>query len=79
MDESSFSQKAILIVPKGTGGAKYSSVREANKDNISVIEINQKEAEKMISKAKTDPSEKGQEIARIIFPELEEKAEESSE
>ncbi|MHC1592368.1 MAG: hypothetical protein ACXQS8_09795, partial [Candidatus Helarchaeales archaeon] len=68
--ESGTFQKAILIVPRKTGGAKYSSVRDSNKDTITVVEINQKEAELLILKAKDSPSEKAREIASIIFPEL---------
>ncbi|MHA1783973.1 MAG: hypothetical protein ACTSVE_02125 [Candidatus Helarchaeota archaeon] len=63
--------KTILIVPRGTGGAKYMSVRNANADRIKVIELNQKEAEMLIlGTSKKAPSERGKDIASILFPEL---------
>ena len=63
--------QTILIVPKGTGGAKYTSVRESNVDQIFVIEIDQKDAEALIlGTNKKEPSEIGKNIASIIFPEL---------
>ncbi|MHA1144689.1 MAG: hypothetical protein ACTSRW_08125, partial [Candidatus Helarchaeota archaeon] len=77
--ESGTYQKAILIVPRGTGGAKYSSVRDSNKENITVIEINQKEAEQLIALSKSEPSEKGLEIASVVFPELKKEEAETSE
>lgn len=70
-------QKAILIVPRGTGGAKYSSVRDDNQETISVIEMNQKEAEDLIFHAKSEPSAKGKEIAGVIFPEVKPEVEEA--
>ncbi len=63
--------KTILIVPKGTGGAKYMSVRESNAETIQVIELNQKDAENLIlGSNKKEPSIFGKEIAAVIFPEL---------
>jgi len=68
--------KTILIVPKGTGGAKYMSVRQSNSDTIHVIELNQKDAENLIiGSNKKEPSIEGKDIAARIFPEV--KAEET--
>ena len=70
LDANEFN-KTILIVPKGTGGAKYMSVRQSNPDTIHVIELNQKDAENLIiGSNKKEPSIEGKEIAARIFPEL---------
>ncbi|NHI94596.1 MAG: hypothetical protein EAX96_19045 [Candidatus Lokiarchaeota archaeon] len=63
--------KTILIVPKGTGGAKYTSVRDSNINEIMVVEIDQKDAEALIlGTNKKEPSEMSKLIASAIFPEL---------
>jgi len=70
LDANEFN-KSLLIVPKGTGGAKYSIVRQSNADVIYVIELNQKDAENLIiGSNKKEPSIEGKEIAARIFPEL---------
>lgn len=60
--------KAILIVPAGTSGKKYLSLLQSAGDKLTVIEINQQEAESLVKSAKTNPSLKGREIAHVLFP-----------
>jgi len=60
--------KGILIVPKETKGAKYQSLIEELGEKITVVEIDQKDAENLIKTAKTTISEKDLEIIKIIFP-----------
>ncbi|MFX1252719.1 MAG: hypothetical protein ACFFCZ_14025 [Promethearchaeota archaeon] len=64
--------KGILIVPPETGGAKYLSLLEANSENVSVIEMDEEIAENFIRGGLLKkPSDKGYEIARVLFPDLE--------
>ncbi|MHA1377650.1 MAG: hypothetical protein ACTSRG_04610 [Candidatus Helarchaeota archaeon] len=60
--------KAILIVPKNTKGAKYSSVVKSLGDKLKVTEINQKEAEALIYFAKKELSVHGKQIVKYLFP-----------
>ncbi len=60
--------KAILIVPKETKGAKYQSLIEELGEKITVVEIDQKDAENLIKTSKTTISDKGLEIVKILFP-----------
>jgi hypothetical protein len=60
--------KGILIVPKGTSGKKYTSLIEAAGEKLTIIELNQSEAESLIRDAKKNPCYKGREIAHILFP-----------
>lgn len=62
--------KVILVVPKGTGGAKYTSVINSLGDKIKVIELEQTEAEALIYFSKKELSIHGKEIAKFIFPEV---------
>jgi len=62
--------KAILIVPTGTSGKKYLSLLERAGDKLTVIEINQSEAESLIKSAKTNPSSKGRQIAQVLFTDI---------
>ena len=72
---------ACLIVPKETGGKKYTMIREDLGDKLTLVELNQEEAEDLIRKAKTAPSIKGREFARLVMKDLppEPPAEEPSE
>ncbi|MFX1535528.1 MAG: hypothetical protein ACFFDI_14980 [Promethearchaeota archaeon] len=64
--------KGIIIVPPETGGAKYMSLIEANSENISVIEMDEETAENFIRGGLLKkPSDKGYEIAKVVFPDLE--------
>ncbi|TFF84034.1 MAG: hypothetical protein EU552_01820 [Promethearchaeota archaeon] len=76
---------AILIVPTGSGGAKFEMILENNSE-IHKVELDNDAGEKLIANALTYPSENGWEIARIIFSDIgdyippeEEGLEESSE
>jgi hypothetical protein len=72
---------AILIVPTGSGGAKFEMILENNPE-IHKVELDNDSGEKLIANALTYPTEKGWEIARIIFPDIGDyspPAEESSE
>jgi hypothetical protein len=60
---------AVLIVPKGTGGTKYEMILQDN-PTIHKIEIDNDIGEKLIENALTYPTEKGWEIARLIFTDL---------
>ncbi len=60
--------RGILIVPKGTAGKKYTSLVEQASDKLVVVELIQDEAESLIKGAKKNPSTKGREIARVLFP-----------
>ncbi len=61
---------ACLIVPRGTSGKKYSLIREELGPKLTIIELNQEEAENLIRNAKTTPSLKGRECAQLIFKDL---------
>ncbi|MHA1689620.1 MAG: hypothetical protein ACTSYC_00710 [Promethearchaeota archaeon] len=60
---------AILIVPRGTGGAKYEMLLQ-NNPNIHRIEIDNKIGEELIAHALKYPTREGWELARIIFPDI---------
>ncbi|MHA1412752.1 MAG: hypothetical protein ACTSO4_09045 [Promethearchaeota archaeon] len=60
---------AILIVPTGSSGAKFEMILQ-NNPQIHKIEINNEIGEKLIANALTYPTEKGWEIAKIIFPDI---------
>ncbi|MHA1358303.1 MAG: hypothetical protein ACTSRC_09335 [Candidatus Helarchaeota archaeon] len=61
---------ACLIVPRRTGGKKYSMICEDLGAKLSLIELNQEEAQELIRKAKTEPSQKGREFARLVLKDL---------
>jgi len=84
LDEKAI-DSAILIVPTGSGGAKFEMIIENNVE-IHKVELDNDEGEKLIANALAYPSEKGWEIARIIFtdigdyiPQEEESSDEDSE
>ncbi|MFX1254915.1 MAG: helicase HerA domain-containing protein [Promethearchaeota archaeon] len=64
--------KAIIIVPPETGGVKYEALLKANRNKVNVFEMNEKEAEDFIRAGLLKkPNEKGYEVAKIVFPDLE--------
>ena len=60
--------KAILIVPEGTSGKKYTSLLESAGDKLIVVELNQADAESLVRSAKKSPCPKGRQIAHVVFP-----------
>ncbi|MDD1778024.1 MAG: ATP-binding protein, partial [Candidatus Helarchaeota archaeon] len=62
--------KAILIVPTGTSGKKYTSLLESAGDKLIVVELTQEDAEALVRSAKTAPCSKGRQIAHVVFPSL---------
>ncbi|MHA1617907.1 MAG: hypothetical protein ACTSVZ_01410 [Promethearchaeota archaeon] len=60
-------EKAILIVPKRTGGAKYKSILAQNTDKIFVFEFDEDSAKFLISQAIKHPSKDGLYMAEAIF------------
>jgi len=60
---------AILIVPKGSGGAKFESIINNNAE-IHKVELDNESGEQLIASALSYPSEKGWEIAKIVFPDI---------
>ena len=61
--------KAVLITSKGTRGQKYESLVSKLKSLI-VVELDEEEGKELIKNAKKNPSQKGREIARILFPDI---------
>ncbi|MHA1273337.1 MAG: hypothetical protein ACTSQP_13525 [Promethearchaeota archaeon] len=59
----------ILIVPKGTGGAKYEMILQGNPE-IKKVEITNNIGEDLIANALKYPTEVGWEIAKIVFPDI---------
>ncbi|MFX0030265.1 MAG: hypothetical protein ACFE8B_13725 [Candidatus Hermodarchaeota archaeon] len=59
----------ILIVPTGTGGAKYEMILKDNPD-IHKVELNNEIGEELIQNALKYPTQKGWEIAKIIFKDI---------
>jgi hypothetical protein len=60
---------AILIVPAGSGGAKFESILKNNTE-IHKVELTNETGEALIANALTYPSKEGWEIAKIIFPDI---------
>ncbi|MEJ2251124.1 MAG: hypothetical protein P8Y97_15905, partial [Candidatus Lokiarchaeota archaeon] len=60
---------AILIVPEGTGGAKYEMMLENNPE-IYRVEITNQTGEELIKSALSYPSKMAWDIAKIIFPDI---------
>ncbi len=58
--------EALLIVPIGSKGAKFESILQ-NNANIHKVEVNNEVGEELIKNALKYPTEKGWEIAKIIF------------
>ncbi len=59
--------EAILLVPEGTGGAKYVSLLKKYTGKLHVAELSQDSAEELIRSAMKDPSYKGWEICHHVF------------
>lgn len=59
----------LLIVPTGTGGAKYDIILKDN-PNINKVELNNELGEKLIANALKYPTEKGWDICKIIFKDI---------
>ena len=59
----------ILIVPTGTGGAKYEMILKGNPD-IHKVELNNEIGEDLIQNALKYPTQKGWDIAKIIFKDI---------
>jgi hypothetical protein len=61
--------EAILVVPEGSGGAKFEMILQ-NHEEIHKVELNNDTGEKLIANALTYPTEKGWEIAKLVFPDI---------
>ncbi|MFW9970559.1 MAG: hypothetical protein ACFFDF_10185 [Candidatus Odinarchaeota archaeon] len=61
--------KALLIVPMGSSGAKFESILQ-NNPNIHKVELDNEVGEKLIANALKYPTEKGWEICTIIFKDI---------
>ena len=61
--------EAILLVPEGSGGAKFEMILQ-NHEEIHKVELNNDTGEQLIANALTYPTEKGWEIAKIVFPDI---------
>jgi len=59
----------ILIVPEGTGGAKYEMILNDN-PNIHRIELTNDVGEDLIKNALKHPTKKGWDIAKVIFEDI---------
>ncbi|MFX1374475.1 MAG: hypothetical protein ACFFA0_01565 [Promethearchaeota archaeon] len=59
----------ILIVPKGTGGTKYEMILKDNPD-INKVELTNETGEDLIRNALKYPTQKGWDIAKIIFKDI---------
>lgn len=62
--------KAILIVPENTGGAKYKSILNQLSDKVMVFEFSEDSAKFLISQAIKQPSREGLAMAEAIFGSL---------
>jgi hypothetical protein len=61
--------KALLIVPMGTGGTKYELILKNNPE-IHRVELSNELGEKLIENALKFPTKEGWNIAKIIFPDI---------
>jgi hypothetical protein len=68
VDEKAIDE-GILIVPTGSGGAKFEMILENNAE-VHKVELDNDSGEKLIANALTYPTEKGWEIASIIFTDI---------
>ncbi|MHA1794651.1 MAG: hypothetical protein ACTSUK_00940 [Promethearchaeota archaeon] len=68
--ENGLAEKAILIVPEKTGGAKYKSLLNQFKDKIFVFEFNDDSAKFLIQQAMKQPSKDALNMSEVIFGEL---------
>jgi len=60
---------AILVVPEGTGGAKYEMILKQNPE-IHMVEFNNNLGEQLIANALSYPTKEGWDIAKIVFPDI---------
>jgi len=60
---------AILIVPTGSGGAKFEMILQNNSE-IHKVELNNELGENLIANALKSPTKEGWNIAKIIFPDI---------
>ena len=60
---------AILIVPEGSGGAKFESILQ-NTPEIHKVELNNETGERLIENALKHPTLEGWQIAKIVFPDI---------
>jgi len=60
----------VLIVPKGTGGAKYLSLLSTNAAKMSAFELTEDSAKFLIKQAIEQPTREAYELAKKIFGEL---------
>ncbi len=60
---------AILIVPTGSGGAKFDMILQNNSE-IHKVELNNELGENLIANALKTPTKVGWDIAKIIFPDI---------
>ncbi len=60
---------AILIVPTGSGGAKFDMILQNNSE-IHKVELNNVLGENLIANALKSPTKEGWNIAKIIFPDI---------
>ena len=68
IDEKAIDE-GILIVPTGSGGAEFEMILD-NNPIIHKVELDNESGERLIANALSYPTEKGWEIARIIFPDI---------
>jgi len=61
--------EGILIVPEGTGGAKYESLLNNNPE-IKKFEMNNEVGEQLIANALKYPTKEGWDIAKIVFDDI---------
>ncbi|MFX1391307.1 MAG: hypothetical protein ACFE9Z_14675 [Promethearchaeota archaeon] len=61
--------KALLIVPTGSSGAKFESILQNNPD-IHKFELNNETGEQLIANALKFPTLEGWQITKIIFPDI---------
>ncbi len=61
---------SCLIVPRDTAGKKYALTCEEIGSKLTIVELNDAEAKELIRGAKSNPSIKGREFARIVFSNL---------
>ncbi|MFX1379101.1 MAG: hypothetical protein ACFFA4_08385 [Promethearchaeota archaeon] len=61
--------KALLVVPTGSSGAKFESILQNNPE-IHKVELDNDIGEKLIANALKYPTEKGWEICKIIFKDI---------
>lgn len=62
--------RAILIVPEGTGGAKYSAILKKNAEKINVAEFNEDSAVELIKTSLAEPNKDGWAVANFIFGDI---------